>query len=190
LAALEAGQPLSVANMTEDQVKATRSFRLLTEKPTMVLVNTADDETKPERYTSLSTATAPVFAASVGLQLELTRMSPEDRAEFLKEMHVTGADRDSLLRAIMDGSGQMLYFTAGEKEVRTWMFHKGGTALDAAANIHTDLAKGFIRAEVMRCDDLFRLGSEREIKANNLLRQEPKHYVVQDGDILFIKSGL
>ncbi|HZZ73757.1 MAG TPA: DUF933 domain-containing protein [Pirellulales bacterium] len=190
LAALEGGTPLAQTEMNEEQVKATRSFRLLTEKPTMVLVNAADDETDPARFTKNSTPEVPIFAASVGLQVELGRMSPEDRAEFLQEMNVTGIGRDDLLRAVMDASGQMLYFTAGEKEVRTWMLFKGGTALDAAANIHTDLARGFIRAEIMTCDDLIRLGSEREIKAHNLFRQEPKHYVVKDGDILLIKSGI
>ena len=190
LAALEASKPLAMSEMNEEQLKATRSFRLLTEKPTMVLVNTADDESKPERFTKDSTPAVPIFAASVGLQVELSRMSAEDRAEFLKEMQVSGIDREALLRAVMDASGQFLYFTAGEKEVRTWMLFKGGTALDAAANVHTDLARGFIRAEVMACADLIRLGSEREIKANNLLRQEPKHYIVKDGDVLFIKSGV
>jgi ribosome-binding ATPase YchF (GTP1/OBG family) len=70
------------------------------------------------------------------------------------------------------------------------MLHKGGTALEAADNIHSDLARGFIRAEVMRAEDLIRLGSEREIKAHNLLRQEPKDYVVVDGDILHIKFSV
>ena len=84
----------------------------------------------------------------------------------------------------------MLYFTAGEKEVRTWMLRQGGTALEAADNIHTDLARGFIRAEVMHCDDLIRLGSEREIKAHDLVRQEPKDYVIQDDDILNIRFSV
>jgi len=84
----------------------------------------------------------------------------------------------------------MLYFTAGEKEVRTWMLRRGGTALEAAANIHTDLARGFIRAETMNCVDLVRLGSEREMKAAGLVRQEPKDYVIQDGDIVNIKFSV
>jgi ribosome-binding ATPase YchF (GTP1/OBG family) len=70
------------------------------------------------------------------------------------------------------------------------MLRKGGTALEAAANIHTDLARGFIRAETMRCEDLIRLGSEREIKAHNLMRSEPKDYVVTDGDILHIRFSV
>jgi ribosome-binding ATPase YchF (GTP1/OBG family) len=89
----------------------------------------------------------------------------------------------------MDVSGQMLFFTAGEKEVRTWMIRQGGTALEAAAGVHTDLARGFIRAETMSHADLVRLGSEREVKAAGLMRQEPKDYVIRDGDIITIKHN-
>jgi ribosome-binding ATPase YchF (GTP1/OBG family) len=93
------------------------------------------------------------------------------------------------MRALLAASGQMLFFTAGEKEVRTWLIPQGATAVEAAGGIHTDLAKGFIRAEVMQVPDLVRLGSEREIKAHNLLRQEHKDYVIQDGDILLIRHN-
>ncbi len=117
-------------------------------------------------------------------------MSPEDREAFRAEMGVGAFDRDTLVRTILDASGQMLYFTAGEKEVRTWMLRQGGTALEAADNIHSDLARGFIRAEVMQCADLVRLGGERELKAEGLVRQEPKDYVIRDGDILNIRFSV
>ncbi len=117
-------------------------------------------------------------------------MTAEDRAEFEREMDLGPSRRDDVMRKILDVSGQMLFFTAGEKEVRTWMLHQGGTALEAAANIHTDLARGFIRAEVMTCRDLVRLGSEREVKAHHLVRQEPKDYVVKDDDVLNIKFSV
>ncbi len=193
LKSLESGTPLHAAQMNDEQLKATRSFRLLTEKPKFVLVNVADDEADPRRFVkALAEQKPPVRAAAVplGLELELARMSEEDRDAFRQEMGITGYDRDALLRDLMDASGQMLYFTAGEKEVRTWMLRQGGTALEAAANIHTDLARGFIRAETMNCDDLVRLGSEREIKAHGLVRQEPKDYVIRDGDILNIKFSV
>lgn len=190
LAALESGKALSEVGLSEEHLKHTRSFRLLTEKPTLILVNVADDETDLQKYTSGDTAEQRVFAAPLGLELELARMNPADRTEFQKEMGLTGSCHDELIRLILDASGQMLYFTAGDKEVRTWMLRKGGTALEAAENIHSDLARGFIRAETMQCDDLIRLGSEREVKAKNLTRQEPKDYVVKDGDILHIKFSV
>lgn len=186
---LEAGRNLAQIGLTDEQSKATRSFRLFTEKPVLIIVNTADDEADPGRFTA-GLQDQRVVAVPLGLELELARMSPADRAEFEKEMGLAGSQRDDLLRTIMDASGQMLYFTAGEKEVRTWMLHKGGTALEAADNIHSDLARGFIRAETMQCADLIRLGSEREIKAQHLMRQEPKDYVVRDGDILHIRFSV
>jgi ribosome-binding ATPase YchF (GTP1/OBG family) len=190
LAALEEGQAIRDIKMTEEQRKATRSFRLLTEKPKLVMINLADDDEKPQRFAERLGPDQPFAAYRLGLELELVRMSPEDRAEMERDLGLAPASRDALLRQILDVSGQMLYFTAGEKEVRTWMFRKGGTALEAADNIHSDLARGFIRAEVMRCADLIRLGSEREIKANNLIRQEPKDYVVQDDDILHVRFSV
>ena len=116
-------------------------------------------------------------------------MEETERQEFCAEMGVAGVDRDELVRQVMDVSLQMLFFTAGEKEVRTWLIRQGATAEDAAAGIHTDLARGFVRAETMTCEDLFRVGSEREIKAQNLMRKEHKDYVVQDGDILHILAS-
>ena len=99
-------------------------------------------------------------------------------------------DRDHLIRTLLKASRQTTFFTAGEPEVRTWLLHEGGTAVEAAGGIHTDLARGFIRAEVMTVTDLVRLGSEREIKAHHLLRQEPKDYVVKDDDILLIRFSV
>lgn len=190
MAALEAGKPLRESEMNDDQRKVTRAFRLFSEKPRLVIVNTADDEQKPERFTSLSTGEVPVLAVPAGLELELAKMTPEDRAEFEREMGVGGSDRDHLIRTLLKTSRQMLFFTAGEKEVRSWLLPEGATALEAADNIHTDLARGFIRAEVMTVADLVRVGSEREIKAQHLLRQEPKDYVIKDDDIIFIRFSV
>ncbi|NQT17846.1 MAG: redox-regulated ATPase YchF [Planctomycetes bacterium] len=190
LSAMEDGRPLGLDDMTDEQLHVTRPFRLFGEKARMVLVNTADDEEAPERFAQSLPEGIPSVAIPVGLELELARMSPEDRAEFEADMGIGGSDRDELIRTMMDVSGQMLYFTASEKEVRSWMLHKGGSALEAAANVHSDLARGFIRAEVMTVSDLVRAGSEREMKAQHLVRQEPKDYVVQDDDILHIRFSV
>jgi hypothetical protein len=190
LAAMDSGTPLRPDAMTDEQRLVTRAFRLLSEKPRMVIVNTADDEQEPERFLEAASDELPMMAVPAGLELELARMSPEDRAEFEQEMGIGGTDRDALIHKIMAASGQMLFFTAGEKEVRSWMIAKGTTAVEAAGNIHTDLARGFIRAETMTVSDLVRVGSEREIKAQHLLRMEPKDYVIQDDDILMIRFSV
>lgn len=190
LDALESGRPLRESTMTDEQQKVTRAFRLFSEKPRLVIVNTADDESEPERFAALATPDVPVLAVPAGLELELAKMSPEDRDQFIEEMGITTTDRDHFIRTLLKTSGQTTFFTAGEPEVRTWLLREGGTALEAADGIHTDLARGFIRAEVMTVTDLVRLGSEREIKAHHLIRQEPKDYVVKDDDILLIRFSV
>lgn len=190
LSAMEAGEPLRQSDMTDEQLRVTRSFRLFSEKPRMVLVNTSDDEEHPERHTASVPEGIPAEEVPVGLELELSRMSPEERAEFEEEMGVGGTDRDHLIRTLMEASGQMLFFTTSPKEVRSWIHRRGGTAVEAAGEIHTDMARGFIRAEVVTVADLVRAGSEREAKAQHLIRQEPKDYVVQDDDILLIRFSV
>ncbi|MFP6659583.1 MAG: DUF933 domain-containing protein [Pirellulales bacterium] len=188
LETLESGTPLADVEMTDEQIKATRSFQLLTEKPRLVLLNLSDDDS-PQRWLEQMASDVEAVAIPAGLAVELDRMDEADRRDFEAELVSPIIDRGDLLRMIMTVSGQMLFFTAGDKEVRTWMIRTGGTAVEAADGIHTDLARGFVRAETMQCDDLFRLGSEREVKAANLMRREPKDYVIQNGDILHILSN-
>ncbi|MDR1483417.1 MAG: DUF933 domain-containing protein [Planctomycetaceae bacterium] len=180
---LEGGKPVKEEQLTQEQQRLTRGFRLLSGKPRMLIINTSDDETDFEQYQKYSESDVPLSALSVRLELELELMSAEDKASFLSEMQLSSVDKNLVLKTILDASGQMTFMTAGEKELRTWLIPKGGTALDAAAAIHTDMAKGFIRAEVMKAEDLIRLGSERAVKAENLVRREPKDYIVKDGDI-------
>lgn len=189
LAELEAGRPLHSYPLTPDQRKAIKSFQLFSEKPRLIIVNTADDEDRPERFAALAPAGTELSALSLTLQMDLAGMPADEREAFCREMNVQPFDRDQLIRRIMQASGQITFFTAGEKEVRTWLIREGGTALEAAAGVHTDLARGFIRAETMRVADLLRLGSEREVKAAGLARQEPKDYVIKDDDVITIKHN-
>lgn len=187
LAGLDAGQPLHEIDLGEEQQIAIRSFQLLTRKPRIIIVNQSDDQ--PFSRDAVPGHSSPVLRVAVGLQGDLARMEPAERQEFCREMGVTAVDREPALQTLMNASGQMLFFTAGDKEVRTWMIPQGATAEDAADSIHSDLARGFVRAERMTCDDLFRVGSEREIKARNLMTREPRGYVIQDGDILHILAS-
>ncbi len=186
---LENGRFIRELDLSEPQMAATRSFQLLTDKPRLVILNVADDEAAPDSHLQGLPADVNAVALSVTLQMDLQNMDAADREAFCQEMGVTPFDQRQLLQRIMDASGQMLFFTAGEKEVRTWLIPKGATAQDAAGGIHTDLARGFVRAETMTCADLIRLGSEREVKAQNLMRKEHKEYVIQDGDILHILAS-
>lgn len=181
---LEAGEMPAPSELTPEQLFVVRAFRLFLEKPRMILINTGDDEMDHARYQLLSTPEVPLVAVSVGLETELAKMEPDERKEFMEELGVPSTDRDQLLKMILDASGQMVFLTAGDKEVRSWLVRKNATAVEAAGAIHTDMAKGFIRAEVIPCEDLVRLGSEREVKAANLNRREPKDYIIKEGDVL------
>ncbi len=189
LAEMEAGRALRNLELNADQQRATKAFQLLTNKPRMVIVNTIDDNAELPELPDSAQDAGRILAFSLPTELELSQMDADERDEFCQEMEITPGDRDDLLRQIMDASRQMVFFTAGDKEVRTWMIPQGATAVESAGCIHTDLAKGFIRAEVMTCHDLLRLGGEREVKAENLARQEHKEYVIQDGDILNIRHN-
>ncbi|MEO6810985.1 MAG: DUF933 domain-containing protein, partial [Isosphaeraceae bacterium] len=124
------------------------------------------------------------------LELELAEMNAEDRSAFMADLGLTELGRDRIIRAAYDAVGIITFFTAGEPETRGWNLERGGSAVDAAGKIHTDLARGFIRAEVTAFDDLHRLGSVREVKANNLQRLEGKDYIVKDGDIMYFRSSV
>jgi GTP-binding protein YchF len=189
LEALESGQTVRELELSPEQQRVIRSFQLFSDKPRFLVINTDDDEAEPQRLAALAPEGTEAVAVSLSLQVELSGMEQEERDEFCQEMGVAPFDRDELLRQIMTASGQMLFFTAGEKEVRSWLIRRGGTAVEAADGIHSDLARGFIRAEVMKCEDLIRLGSEREVKAQNLLTKEHKEYVLQDGDIVLIQHN-
>ena len=119
------------------------------------------------------------MAAPVGLELEVQQLPAEDREEFAKEMGLGEPCASRVLRAIFEVTEQITFYTSDEKEVHAWLLQRGGTALDAAGTIHTDLARGFIRAEIVAVDDLLRLGSEREVKAAGLHRVEGKEYAMQ-----------
>ncbi|MDR1269190.1 MAG: DUF933 domain-containing protein [Planctomycetaceae bacterium] len=180
---LESGQPVKEDQLTPEQQRVVRGFRLLSGKPRMMIINTPDDETDLKQYEKFSEQKVPVIAISVRLETELDKMPQEEKDAFLREMQLPSTDKKIVIKMMLDASGQMTFLTAGEKEIRTWLVQKGGTALDAAAAIHTDMAKGFIRAEVTKAEDLIHLGSERAVKAENLIRREPKDYLIQDGDI-------
>jgi ribosome-binding ATPase len=109
---------------------------------------------------------------------------------FAAEMGLKEPSRARVLQAIFEVTEQITFFTSDEKEVRAWIIRRGSTALEAAGSIHTDLARGFIRAEIMAVDDLLRLGSEREVKAANLYHTVGKDYVMRDGDEIVVRFNV
>jgi ribosome-binding ATPase YchF (GTP1/OBG family) len=123
-------------------------------------------------------------------EMELSRLDEEEMALFMEDMGVTESARDRLTRMAYRTLDYISFFTVGSDEVRAWTLKRGETALDAAGTIHTDLARGFIRAECFSYDDLMECGSEKGVKEKGQLRLEGKNYVVQDGDILNIRYNV
>jgi len=188
-AALESGKPLSSCAHNEDERKAMASFGFLTEKPAVVVYNV--DE---ERAASGEAKTPEHFHSAVALcaetEAQIAELDPADRAAFLVDLGITVPARDVLIQRCYDAMEMISFLTMGPDEVRAWPIRKGTCAVDAAGKIHSDLARGFIRAETVAYADLFAAGDMKGAKAGGKVRQEGKTYTVQDGDILNIKFNV
>ncbi len=189
-AKLSAGESLLDFEFSEIQEKACKSFALLTRKKQLLVLNTSDAARDENVIRHLEAKGYVVVSAPIGLEVEVAQLPEEDRAVFAQEMGLGEPSATKLLRAIFEVTDQITFFTSDEKEVHAWLLERGGTALDAAGTIHTDLARGFIRAEIMSVADLIRLGSEREVKAAGLHHVEGKEYVMQDGDEIVVRFNV
>jgi ribosome-binding ATPase YchF (GTP1/OBG family) len=187
-AAFERGEPASSLGLKEEEEKALRSFQLLTLKPELVMVNIGDDRIGQTLPPGLQ-GEAAAIQAPAKLELELQELAEEDRQAFMRDLGLTDLSRDKVLQTIYSAMGLIVFFTVGEDECRAWSLTKGEDAVEGAAQIHTDLARGFVRAEVVRFDDFQRVGSMKEAKIHGVYRLEGKSYVVQDGDIMHILAS-
>jgi GTP-binding protein YchF len=189
---LEAGRPIRDAGLTDDEAKAVRGFRFLTEKPVLVLLNVGEAEipTAPTLVERIRAGYdhrhAMVDFLSAKIEMELGELDPEDAATFMDELGIKQSGLERVIRLSYRLLGLISFLTAGPDEVRAWPIPDGSTAVDAAAAIHTDLAKGFIRAETVAYDDLVQLGSTAEARKAGRLRSEGKTYRVADGDVIEI----
>lgn len=190
--ALAAERPLRDLNLDEEQLKSLRGYGLLTLKPTLVVVNIGDDQEEIDldydhRHTIVTNLRGK-------LEMELAQLSAEGDTEslemFMEEYSVTELSLDKIIRLSYDLMGLQSFFTVGEDEVRAWTVERGATAVAAAGTIHSDLAKGFIRAETILYDDLIALGGMAQARSAGKLRQEGKTYVMQDGDIINVKFNI
>jgi ribosome-binding ATPase YchF (GTP1/OBG family) len=193
--ALESEQPLASLGLKPDEEKAVRSFQLLTLKPEQVLVNVGDSQLQGSLPPALLALAPNALKAPPKLELELLDLAEDERQMFMQEMGLPGFVRDDVLRAIFASMGQIVFFTVGYDECRSWGMPKGADAVVGAGQIHTDLARGFVRAQVVSYADFEKLyastrgrvnESMPEARAQGVLRQEGKAYVVQDGDIMHI----
>jgi GTP-binding protein YchF len=186
---LEKGEGAAAANLRPEEEKTIRSFQLLTLKPELIFVNIAEDRIGTPLPDELLKAAPGAIQAPAKLEMELAELSSEDREAFMKDMNLSGFSRDETLRKIFTGMGQIVFFTVGEDECRSWAIPKGATAPQGAGQIHTDLERGFVRAEVVHYEDFTKYGSMKEAKLHGVYRLEGKTYIVHDGDIMHILAS-
>jgi GTP-binding protein YchF len=186
-AILEQGKTVAGLDLSADEKNPLKSFGLLTDKPQVAVLNTVQGQRLPEPLRALAPETLAIDAK---LELELSQLEPAERTAFMLELGIKDLSRDRLIRQAYDAVGIITFFTAGDPEARGWNLERGATAVEAAAKIHTDLAKGFIRAEVTAYDDLHQAGSVKEAKTRHMLRLEGKDYIVKDGDVIYFRSAV
>ncbi|MEL6982100.1 MAG: redox-regulated ATPase YchF [Actinomycetota bacterium] len=192
---LEAGTPIYRSDLAEDHREVLRPWFLLTNKPVLAIVN-LDEEQLAEVETIIEPVRkelgdlAPVFGACIQLEAEAAQLDPEDRAEMLDALGLGEGALVRFIQAAYHTLGLRTFLTTGEKESRAWTFRVGSTAPECAGLIHTDLQRGFIRAETIRWDELLDIGSMAKAREIGKVRQEGKDYIVEDGDVLEIRFNV
>lgn len=186
---LEGEQSLRTLDISPTECEATQHLQFLTLKPMVVVLNTGEDLAEATRVlepliAELHTRGATTVCLSGAIESELLELDAEEQNQFMEEIGIQEPAAHRLSRAAYECLGLISYFTVGDDEVRAWPVREGARAPEAAGRIHSDLERGFIRAETIAYDDLIGAGSEREAKAAKLYQLNGKDYVVKDGDIM------
>lgn len=185
---LDQEKPLRDLELTPEEAQMTRGYGFLSIKPTLIIVNIGDEGAAPAiEYAHQHSA---IVALRGRLEREIAELSLEDAPLFMEEYGITELSRSKVIGLSYDLLGLQSFFTVGEDEVRAWTVKRHATAVEAAGEIHTDLAKGFIRAEVIGYQELIDLGGMNEAKHKGKLRLEGKEYLVKDGDIVHIRHNM
>ena len=195
---LENGKPARIVELSDEEKDIIKDMFLLTMKPMMYIANISEDEItdvennenvkKVEEYAK--NENAKVIPLCVKIEEELTLLEGNDKKEMLHELGLEESGLDKLIKASYDLLGLMSFLTAGEPEVRAWTIKKGTKAPEAAGKIHSDIQRGFIKAEVITYDELVKSGSMQNAKEKGLVRQEGKDYIMKDGDIVLFKFNV
>ena len=197
-AALDAGIPVRAQKLDDDERERIADLFLLTDKPVLYVANiaesqlaTAEADPRVREVKEIARAeNAEYVVLAAALEAEIQQLPTSDRPGFLASAGLAEPGLDKVVRAAYRLLGLQTYFTIGPKECRAWTFHRGWKAPKAAGVIHTDFERGFIKAEVMRWEDLVELGSEAAVKEKGRLRVEGKDYLVQDGDCMHFRFNV
>jgi GTP-binding protein YchF len=196
---LKEGRGLWEANLSAEETAVLQPLSLLTAKPVLYAANVTDTELHGDEGPHLKALREAVRASgehaevvpfSAKIEAELAELPPEDRADFLSSLGLESAGLDRVIHAGYQLLGLQTYFTAGEQEVRAWTIHRGDTAPKAAAVIHTDFERGFIRAETVSYDDFVANDGWKGAREKGAVRSEGKEYVVADGDVLLFRFNV
>jgi len=185
---LEAEKPIADAVTNEMEAKLIRSFAFLSQKPVLVVLNCSEDalgEAPPQEVASL-----PCVRLSAKIEEEIAELPDDERGEFLADLGVEASARDVLIRACYERLDLVSFLTVGPTEARAWTIPAGMDALNAAGAIHSDMQRGFIRAETVAYDDLRAAGDMKGAKAAGKVRLEGKTYIVQDGDVIYFRFNV
>jgi GTP-binding protein YchF len=183
--AIESEKPISSAIETEAELKMIKSLGFLTLRPIVVAVNVGEDQLdKKFDFSDEIDSSVPVIAMCAKLEHELAQLDEESRAEFMADLNITESAASKFVESCYSALGLISFLTVGSDEVRAWPIKQGTIAHNAAGKVHSDIQRGFIRAETFNFDDLKEVGSEKDLKAAGKIRLEGKDYIVKDGDII------
>ena len=193
---LEQGKPARILELSEEEKEIIKDSFLLTIKPILYVTNVSENEiAEDNEYVKqvreyAKNENAKVIKLCVKIEEELSGLEDNDKKEMLEALGMDESGLDKVIKESYDLLGLMSFLTAGKPEVRAWTIKKGTKAPEAAGKIHSDIQRGFIRAEVVSYDDLIKLGSLNEAKEKGLVRSEGKDYIMQDGDVVLFRFNV
>ena len=195
---LENGLSARTLDFNEDEQLLVKDMFLLTTKPILYIANVSEEQLQDAENDPLvlkvkeyvKKENAEVIPLCVKIEEELSSLDDDDKKEMLEALGMEESGLDKVIKASYDLLGLMSFLTAGEPEVRAWTIKKGTKAPEAAGKIHSDIQRGFIRAEIVSYDDLIRLGSLNEVREKGLMRSEGKDYIMQDGDVVLFRFNV
>lgn len=189
-AALEDGTPVREVELDDEEERLLRGFGFLTQKPLLVLFNVGESQLGEPADTLTANAReqfgrpgVEIHALAGQIEMEIAQLDAEDAEMFMADLGISESSLDRVIRLSYDLLGLIAFFTVGPDENRAWTIRRGASAVEAASEIHSDIARGFIRAEIVAYDDLMATGSMAEAKKAGKLRLEGRAYIMQDGDI-------
>lgn len=192
---LEQEQPLRELDLTEDEKLLMKGFQFITAKPLLYLINISEDQIKEadrieQSLLKFATPHCTLTTMSVEIEKEISELGPEDAEIFMEDLGIQEPALYKMIRTSYELMGLISFFTISDDECRAWTIPEGTRARKAAGTVHTDMEKGFIRAEIVHYDDLIALGSFNACKEKGVLRLEGKDYIVKDGDVINVRFNV